>query len=77
LAGVGAVGIRGDAFYRRNHCAMEVNMTAKIGPKEQRQRELREAAAARITKAGGTVRTKAKAKIVGKVQSIKISRRGE
>jgi hypothetical protein len=52
-------------------------MTVKIGPKEQRQRELREAAATRIKKAGGTVRTKVKAKIVGKVQNTKFSRRGE
>lgn len=52
-------------------------MTAKIGPKEQRARELREQAATRLKKAGGTVRTKAKAKIVGKVQNVKMSRRGD
>jgi hypothetical protein len=52
-------------------------MTVKIGPKEQRARELREAAAARVKQGTGKLKTKVRAKAVGKVQNIKMSRRGE
>jgi len=51
-------------------------MATKIGPKEQRQRELREAAASRVRKAGKAGVERVKAKVVGKVQNVKASRRG-
>ena len=50
---------------------------AKVGPKELRQRELREAAANKVKAKTKSGLARVKAKIVGKLQNIKASRRGK